>query len=97
MTPTAESIITSFEDLPDSEKREVVVFILSRTFKSSLSDDELIQNAEELFLELDRKESEISGTKRKSKYSLEQLLSEINDQNVHQETDWGAPVGKEVA
>ena len=32
----------------------------------------------------------------KPKYTLEKLLAEITDENVHPETDWGNPVGKEI-
>jgi antitoxin MazE len=30
------------------------------------------------------------------KYSLEELVAEINPTNLHDETDWGAPQGKEA-
>lgn len=30
------------------------------------------------------------------KYSLEELLEGITPENLHPETDWGPPVGKEV-
>jgi antitoxin MazE len=33
---------------------------------------------------------------RRRQYSLSGLLTEINDSNVHSETDWGGPVGGEV-
>jgi antitoxin MazE len=29
-------------------------------------------------------------------YSLEELIAGITPQNVHEETDWGQPVGREV-
>ena len=57
---TGEKIIATFDELPDSEKREVVAAILRCTAKmefSSLSDDELVYSAEETFLELDRIEA----------------------------------------
>jgi antitoxin MazE len=31
-----------------------------------------------------------------SKYSLQELLALVTDQNRHPETDWGAPVGREA-
>ena len=30
------------------------------------------------------------------KYSLDELLASVTPDNIHQETDWGSPVGKEV-
>lgn len=30
------------------------------------------------------------------KYDLDELLAQITDENLHGETDWGPPVGKEV-
>ena len=34
--------------------------------------------------------------KVKPKYTLEELLAGITDENIHPETDWGEPVGKEI-
>jgi len=34
--------------------------------------------------------------KRKWKYSLEDLLAGINEENIHPETDWGSAVGEEL-
>jgi len=31
-----------------------------------------------------------------SKYSLQELLALVTDQNRHSETDWGPPVGREA-
>jgi len=33
---------------------------------------------------------------RAPKYTLEELLSGITEENRHPETDWGPPVGKEI-
>jgi antitoxin MazE len=33
---------------------------------------------------------------REAAYSLEELLAGITEENLHGETDWGAPVGNEV-
>ena len=33
---------------------------------------------------------------RRSKYTTEELLAGVTDDNIHPETDWGPPVGKEV-
>lgn len=32
----------------------------------------------------------------KPKYTLDELLADISEENIHRETDWGKPVGKEV-
>lgn len=59
MTTTAENLISIFDTLPEPEKREVATVILRRTLDfdlPSLSDEELVLNAEQLFLALDREE-----------------------------------------
>lgn len=33
---------------------------------------------------------------RPTKYSLEELVAQMTEENLHEETDWGKPVGKEV-
>jgi len=35
-------------------------------------------------------------TTPKPKYTLEELLENINEENLHAETDFGKPVGKEI-
>ena len=60
MTQTAQDIISKFDHLPMSEQKEITKIILRRSLEIEtpvLSDDELILNAEELFLELDRLEA----------------------------------------
>jgi hypothetical protein len=60
MTQTAQDIISKFESLPLTEQKEVTKIILRRNLDieaPALSDDELVLNAEELFLELDRIEA----------------------------------------
>jgi len=60
MSTSIEQILISFDHLPDSEKRKVDSEIILRTIKLDLpplSDEELIFNAETLFLELDQRES----------------------------------------
>jgi antitoxin MazE len=32
---------------------------------------------------------------RRREYSLEELLAQITPENIHEETDWGKPVGRE--
>ena len=34
--------------------------------------------------------------RRVPQYRLEELLAEVTDDNLHEETDWGEPEGKEV-
>ena len=34
--------------------------------------------------------------RRKWKYSLDELLAGVTEENIHPETDWGTPVGDEV-
>jgi hypothetical protein len=61
MTTAVKTILYTFEHLPDTDKREVASEILRRTIHldfPSLQDETLIACAEELFLALDREESE---------------------------------------
>ncbi|HEX8846207.1 MAG TPA: hypothetical protein VF791_16280 [Pyrinomonadaceae bacterium] len=61
MSTSAQDILESFDQLPDSDKQEVASEILRRTLSfdiSPLSEDELVLSAEEIFLELDRREAE---------------------------------------
>ena len=56
----AQHLLASFDQLSETDKREVASEILRRTLNfeiAPLSDDELIGSAEELFLELDRREA----------------------------------------
>ena len=60
MGTTVQDLLQSFEGLSEAEKKEVASEILRRSARFeilSLSDEELVLNAEELFLELDRQES----------------------------------------
>ncbi|MBN3909339.1 MAG: hypothetical protein HWQ35_23110 [Nostoc sp. NMS1] len=60
MTAPVEELLSTFERLPESERLEIALEILKRVrhldFPSLLNED-LIWNAEELFLELDRQET----------------------------------------
>ncbi|MEJ7700607.1 MAG: AbrB/MazE/SpoVT family DNA-binding domain-containing protein [Pyrinomonadaceae bacterium] len=38
----------------------------------------------------------VEPEKKKPRFTLEELLSEISEENIHSETDWGEPVGKEI-
>jgi hypothetical protein len=60
MSTTVEEILDSFDHLSEAEKRELASEIIRRTAEfdlPTLTDEELIMNAEVLFLELDKRES----------------------------------------
>lgn len=64
MSATIEEIIERFTRLPISEKKIVVSVILRDALETEmpvLSDEELVLNAEDLFLELDRSEEAENG------------------------------------
>ena len=57
---TVRDLLQSFDSLSEADKKEVASEILRRSASFDLlplSDEELIVNAEQLFLELDRQES----------------------------------------
>ena len=61
MTQAARHLIESFEALPEPDKQSVVVEILRRAIPdhySTLEDEDLLLAADQVFLELDRRESE---------------------------------------
>ena len=61
MTAVVQNILQSFDELPEIERREVASEIIRRSLGFSLpplSDEELVSNADALFLELDQRESE---------------------------------------
>ncbi|MCU1268309.1 MAG: hypothetical protein JWM21_4627 [Acidobacteria bacterium] len=61
MGTPAQNVIATFDQLPDTEKKEVAAAILRRTLQVEfppLSDDELVLGAEQIFSELDRREAE---------------------------------------
>lgn len=60
MNTSAQNFIESFDKLPKAEQHKVASEILRRmiNFNLPLSDDELVLSADELFLELDRREAE---------------------------------------
>ena len=60
MSTTVEEILDSFDHLSETEKRELAFEIIRRTVEfdlPALTDEELVLNAEALFLELDKRES----------------------------------------
>ncbi len=61
MTTVVQNILHSYESLPELEKRELAYEILKRSSNLDfppLTDEELVLNAEEIFMELDQRESE---------------------------------------
>jgi hypothetical protein len=61
MNSSVQQLLRSFDLLPEAEQRELAWEILRRTVTfdlPSLSDEELVLSAEELFLELDRREAQ---------------------------------------
>jgi hypothetical protein len=61
MTAAGKSIVDDFASLPDSEKREVLANLLriSRTIDyPEVSDEELVNSADALFLEYDQREAD---------------------------------------
>lgn len=59
MNPQAQTILTTFDSLSERVRYEVALEILRRTKDidlPSLTDDDLVANAEALFLELDQRE-----------------------------------------
>jgi antitoxin MazE len=38
----------------------------------------------------------ISARNIKRRYNLDEMLSQITDESIHPETDWGQPVGEEI-
>jgi|GEM_PF-305668 len=71
MTATVQNILQSYELLPNLEKLELAAEIIRRSLKfnlPNLSDEGLVLNAEEIFLELDRREAK--NGKSKSRRSM---------------------------
>lgn len=61
MPSSVQQILHSFDLLPEAEQRELAWEILRRTVNfdlPALADEELILSADELFLELDRREAQ---------------------------------------
>jgi hypothetical protein len=60
MTALAQEILNSFDKLPDTEQLEIALEILKRLVNFDfppLTDEDLVLNAEELFLVLDHQET----------------------------------------
>jgi hypothetical protein len=61
VSTSSQELLDSFDRLPEAEKREVAAEIIRRSFAlgfPQLADEEFVMNAEQVFLELDRRESE---------------------------------------
>ena len=61
MTALVQELLNTFDRLTDSERLDLVLEILKRTVDldfSPLSDEDLVMNAEGLFLDLDEEEAE---------------------------------------
>ncbi len=41
-------------------------------------------------------EEKIVPDRRRQKYSLEEIVASITDENIHEFVDWGEPVGNEI-
>jgi hypothetical protein len=57
MTAAVKELLNSFDRLSEPEKRSVCVAILRSTDSGSLTDEELVTAAEEIFLQYDREEA----------------------------------------
>jgi len=61
MSEGAKNLIAAFDELPAAERAEVVRELLRRATldpHEPLADEELLQAADEIFLDLDRRETE---------------------------------------
>ena len=64
MTQTVENLLVYFEQLTEPEKRDLAIEVVRRTDifgASDLSDEELALAGEDLFLALDREETELEA------------------------------------
>ena len=60
MATSSKSVLESFDELPEPEKREVASAILRRALRFDtppLTDEDLVAQADELFRELDAREA----------------------------------------
>lgn len=61
MNTLAQEILKNFDDLPDTEQQVIAAEILKRVINFDvppLTDEDLVLNAEELFLALDEQEAD---------------------------------------
>jgi hypothetical protein len=60
MTASVKKILESFDELPETEKREVATAILRRALRFDappLTDEDFVAQADDLFRELDTREA----------------------------------------
>ena len=60
MTASVKKILDSFDELPETEKREVATAILRRALRFDtppLTDEDFVAQADDLFCELDTREA----------------------------------------
>jgi hypothetical protein len=65
MTANVRQLLNSFEQLPETDKREAAAEILRRSLQNDfppLEDTALVECAEELFLSLDQREAPSEAT-----------------------------------
>ncbi|MEA5617825.1 hypothetical protein VB711_08235 [Cronbergia sp. UHCC 0137] len=61
MTTLVKELLSTFDSLPESQRLEIALEILKRVTNldfPALCDEDLVWNAEELFLELDQQETD---------------------------------------
>ena len=61
MNTLAQQLLKNFDDLPDTEQQAIAVEIFKRVINCDvppLTDEDLVLNAEELFLALDEEEAD---------------------------------------
>ena len=46
-------------------------------------------------IEISQEDNQLIVTPNKKKYTLEQLLEGMGEENLHSKVDWGEPIGKE--
>ena len=59
MTESVQHLLNAFDALPENERHEAAVELLRRVFRDAptvISDDSLVEAADELFCELDKRE-----------------------------------------
>lgn len=61
---------------------------------SSMAEDIGLQ--EDSVVDLQSVSGKLVISPKKKKYVVEELLAQVNEENCHNETDWGGPVGKEI-
>jgi antitoxin YefM len=92
-----DKVVDDFETIIITRERgENVVLISEAEYSNMLENLRIMGNSKQYFKLLKSNEEikKIIDTKIK-KYELTKLLSKVTQENKHEETDWGSPVGKE--